>query len=198
MGDQSPLWTEIRPIFGPLIQAAVVLIVGVWTIWFQLRQARTAERKLFTDLHDKRFKALSNFTRDIMDMVLTVLAEDDNRPPQSPLEEQARSRDLSARLEQLAWLFGSDVIFHLTQMLEHAERIMSTVSRLRHKLDSDDGVQLVQSLNVNNEALHAALASVNEAARHYLYVGHIRAQAPPSPAFTPEQLKGHTPPRRNR
>lgn len=191
-------WAEIKPILGPLIQAGVVLMVGAWTIWYQLRQARTAERKLFADLHDKRYTALSGFTNEIVEMVRTILDQDDDRPPNHINVEQARSRGHAAQMEELTWLFGSDVIFHLTQMHERAEEIMGTINRLRHNLDSDDKVRLVESLNRNNEAMYGALGRVNEAARHYLYVGHIKTQAPAMPAFTLDQLKAHEHPGRIR
>ena len=190
MIDGAALWSEVKPILGPLIQAVVVLMVGAWTIWFQLRQARTAERKLFTDLHDKRYKALSGFTHEIIETALTALDESDDQPPRSILDEQARSREQSAKFEELNWLFGDDVIFHVEQMRMRSEEILSILNRLRHKLASDNQVELVQNLNIHKDHLYGALSHVNDAARHYLYVGHIKTRAPPMPAFTMGELNG--------
>lgn len=198
MIDGGGLWSEVKPILGPLIQAFVVLMVGVWTIWFQLRQARTAERKLFADLHDKRYKSLSGITHEVIETVLAALDESDDQPPRNIIDEQARSRAQSAKFEELTWLFGSDVIFHVEQMRMRMEAILGILDRLRHKLTSDNQVELVENLNQNKDALYGALSHVNDAARHYLYVGHIKTRAPFMPAFTMSELNAQFRPGRVR
>lgn len=198
MIDGAALWSEVRPILGPLIQAAVVLMVGAWTIWFQLRQARTAERKLFADLHDKRYKALSGFTHEVIEIVLAALDESDDQPPRNILDEQARFRGQAAKLEELSWLFGGDVIFYVEQMRMRMEEILGILNMLRHKLSDDNQVELVENLNLNKDALYGALSHVNDAARHYLYVGHIKTRAPSMPAFTMDELNAQFRPGRIR
>lgn len=195
--DQVDWWSEIKPILGPLIQAGVVLVVGTFTVVFQLRQARTAERKLFTDLHDKRYKALSSFTNELLELVLQALDEEDDSHPLSRALEasttlearQRRSRALANKMEELTWLYGADVMLHVTRMHEHAEKILGILDRLRHKLESDNKVQLVDDINWNNQQMYDALGAINEAARHYLYVGHIRLKTPRIRPFTMDELR---------
>ena len=196
MIDGSALWSEFKPILGPLIQAAVVLMVGAWTIWFQLRQARTAERKLFADLHDKRYKALSGFTREVIEVVLAALDEPDDQPPRNILDKHAFFRRQAAEMEELTWLFGGDVLFYVEQMRLRMEEILHILDRLRHKLSGENQVQLVENLNLKNDALYAALSHMNDAARHYLYVGHIKTRAPTLPAFTSGELNAQFHPSR--
>ncbi|SEJ83287.1 hypothetical protein SAMN05428950_103393 [Sphingomonas sp. OV641] len=185
----TALWAEIKPILGPLIQALVVLVVGAFTIWFQLRQARTAERKLFSDLHDKRFRALHDFTHELDESVREKLDEDDSAHPSINVRaEHSRSRARSARIHEIAWLFGDDVVLPAAKMNEHAEAIINQVHRIRHKLKSDNPVKLVDDINWNNHQMYAAWGALNDAARHYLYVGHIKMRIPPLPAYTLKEL----------
>lgn len=183
-------WTEIKPVLGPLVQAAVVLVVGAFTVWFQLKQARTAERKLFADIHDKRYQAISSFTRDITELVLDTLAENDadHQPPGSIVSSHQRSRTLFAQMQELTWLFGNDVMLPVTKMHGHAEQILATINRIRHQLKSDNPVTLVEDINWHNDNMYLALGQINEASRHYLYVGHIKMKAPRMPAFTTKEL----------
>lgn len=173
--DWVVFWTEIKPILGPLIQALVVLLVGAFTVFFQLRQAKTAERKLLTDLHDKRYEALSSFTRDVTEMVLDILYDDDTiTPPTDLMEQQQKSRQMFARMQQLEWLYGDDVMAHVARMYDRAEMIQSFTNRLRHHLKDDDDVDIINAINEHNDDLYNALDCVNIAAHRYLYVGNIR------------------------
>lgn len=198
MIDGSALWSEVKPILGPLIQAAVVFMVGAWTIWFQLRQARTAERKLFADLHNKRYKALSGFTNEVIEIVLAALDESDDQSPRDILGEHCFFRGQAAKLEELTWLFGDDVMFYVEQVRLRMEEILHILDRLRHNLSSDNQVELVESLNRKKDAFYGALSHLNNTARHYLYVGHIKTRAPLIPAFTIGELNAQFHPGRIR
>ncbi len=185
------LWTEIKPILGPLIQAGVVLIVGAFTVWFQLRQARTAERKLFADIHDKRYKALSAFTRDVTDLAWQLLYEEQvavEGEPSLPEKAKAKWRALNGQVQELTWLFGSDVMIEVVRMQDHTEKMLDAVLRFEHRLKSDNPVELVDQINVHNELFNNAVGRLNEASRHYLYVGHIKAKVPFIRGFTTDEL----------
>ncbi len=173
------IWTEIKPILGPLIQAAVVLIVGIFTLIFQRRQARVAERKLFTDLHDKRYRALTSFTHDITELVLEVIKSNDSTtPPMDAEDRQRQSRQMFARMQELEWLFGSDVMSQVNRMHDRAETILNLANQLRHQFKTDDKVAVVEAINEHNNDLYDALGHISFAARHYLYVGNIKINAP--------------------
>lgn len=173
----AAIWPELRPILGPLIQAAVVLIVGYFTLRYQARQAKTAEQKLFTELHDKRYKALTAFTHDVTELVLEVIYSDDTTtPPFNMQERQRQSRLMFARMQELEWLFGDDVMTHVQRMYGRAEMILNLVNQLRHQLKEDDKVAVVDAINEHNDDLYDALGHITMTARQYLYVGDIKAK----------------------
>lgn len=172
------IWMEVKPILGPLIQALVVLAVGIFTIKFQLRQANTAERKLFTDIHDKRYKALTSFTRDVEEMVLEAIGTDDAiTSPTSVDVRLGQQRVLYARMQELEWLFGEDLMVKVSAFYNQAQGILNLIDRLRHNLSEDDAVALTTQINVHNDAMYDALAAIAFEARSYLYVGNIKTNA---------------------
>jgi len=190
MNEPINWWAEIKPILGPLIQAGVVLIVGTFTVWFQLRQARTAERKLFADIHDKRYRALTAFTHDVTELVQKLLYEEmpEDAAPMAINKTSAQFRALNVQVQELSWLFGSDVMIEVTRMHEHTEIILDSIIRLEHRLSSDNPVALTDTINKHNTLMNNAHGRLIEASRHYLYVGHIKARVPSIRGFTIKEL----------
>ncbi len=187
----ATVWTEIKPILGPLIQAGVVLLVGRYTLLYQRRQVTTAEQKLTLDLHDKRYKALTSFTEELWEEVLAVLYEsDEGKAPFLHLPEaQRRSRSHYWKLQELSWLFADDVMFYVTKLHEHHEAILGIVNRLRHELQEDNATEMTADLNWHNDSFNYALTRVNEVARDYLFVGTIKGKAEPAHAFSLDELE---------
>lgn len=172
----ATFWTEVKPIIGPLLQAIVVLAVGYYTIGFQRRQAKTAERKLFADIHDKRYKALTSFIHDVREEALNALnADDAASTPMGANELQRRGREMSARMQELGWLFGSDLMQELNEFRIHATGILTTINRVRHNLTEDqNSTVLVDTINDHVTKMYQAMAGVVIVARNYLYVGSIK------------------------
>ncbi len=184
-------WAEIKSVIVPLTQLVIALGVGAFTVWFQLRQARTAERKLFADIHDKRYKALTAFTQNINALVLKVLYEDDGEPSGSEtanMSPQERFRATHRQIEELGWLFGDDVMLEAARMQHHAECILDNALKIDHHLESSDDVRFVNNINEHNRLFMHSTGLLDQAARNYLYVGHIRLKAPHFTGFTTKQL----------
>lgn len=74
------------------------------------------------------------------------------------------------------------------RMQHHAEGILSNATRIDHHLESDDEVHLVNNINEHNKLFMQANGGLDQAARNYLYVGHIKVKAPFFGGFTTKQL----------
>lgn len=182
------IWQEFKPIVGPLIQAIVVLIVGIATWFYQYQQSQTAKLKLFADIHDKRYRAITAFMAalDKTTFDLSQIKEPESRIGQNEIFINNNS-ERSRLIQEVVWLFGPDVrklaweAFHINTDVNN--RIWSGL-KADGKLGDGD-YEVARQWRVKYQELC-------NAARPYLYMGDIKRgikAAMPEPLDVEELLK---------
>lgn len=182
------IWTEIKPILGPLIQAAVVLIVGTATVIFQLSQAKTARNKLFTDLHDKRYKSLSGIQGLLNDQVRRRFVSD-VMPARDRDESMGDLKAIQLAKDEVNWLFGEDVRFHVERLVDVVEQLYAMDAR---RIDDQTVGQYTDRKRELFANYWSAYGKLDEAARKYLYVGDIYRQASPAVFYKLQDIRSGT------